>query len=519
MDNDRTFVHRGIRASLPAPLRWVPALLLLVALLTTALVACGGDGGGSSEQPSREEAATGTPEPTPTLERRGGAELTVEEYAEAMEEIAAAREEEIEGVAAGIMSGSLFSGETVGRLSALETNESWSQEDVEFATGFARTMLEATTGLYDTLLGISTDSIDEMSGLVPPEHLSGLHGDLIATYREILQLTQDFVETVGGADTGIENREELADFMEVVNSLESGPSNPDLMERVEGVCLALTRQLESELERDVNFCAIGEQGASSSEPDTAPAPTAAAAAPVPTAAAAAPAPTPGSTSAETDREALIALYNATDGPNWTNNDNWLSDRPLGEWYGVEIENGRVVFLDLMDNGLRGHMPAEVGQLSYLFVLWLSINDLSGVIPAELGQLSYLSTLAIDSNDLSGEIPIELGQLSNLFVLYLGGNDLSGEIPAELGQLSYLEVLELAGNDLSGEIPAELGQLSNLKELYLWANALSGQIPAELGQLSNLEVLELSDNALSGCVPDALGDVEENDLGELGLPTC
>ncbi|MYC35119.1 MAG: fibronectin type III domain-containing protein [Chloroflexi bacterium] len=39
-------------------------------------------------------------------------------------------------------------------------------------------------------------------------------------------------------------------------------------------------------------------------------------------------------SVETDREALIALYNATDGSNWIINTNWLSDLPLNEWYGV-----------------------------------------------------------------------------------------------------------------------------------------------------------------------------------------
>ena len=31
---------------------------------------------------------------------------------------------------------------------------------------------------------------------------------------------------------------------------------------------------------------------------------------------------------ETDRETLVAFYHATDGPDWVNNDNWLSDRPL-----------------------------------------------------------------------------------------------------------------------------------------------------------------------------------------------
>ena len=39
---------------------------------------------------------------------------------------------------------------------------------------------------------------------------------------------------------------------------------------------------------------------------------------------------PTETSAETDREALIALYNAADGENWDDNDNWLSDESLDE---------------------------------------------------------------------------------------------------------------------------------------------------------------------------------------------
>ncbi len=46
-----------------------------------------------------------------------------------------------------------------------------------------------------------------------------------------------------------------------------------------------------------------------------------------------------------DRTALVALYNATDGPNWVDNTNWLTDAPLGEWYGVDTDRqGRVAKL-------------------------------------------------------------------------------------------------------------------------------------------------------------------------------
>ena len=226
----------------------------------------------------------------------------------------------------------------------------------------------------------------------------------------------------------------------------------------------------------------------------------------------------GPTSAETDREALVALYNATDGGNWSNSDNWLSDAPLGEWEGVTTDgDGRVIRLYLSRNNLSGEIPPELGSLSNLEQLDLSYNELSGEIPAELGSLSKLEALELGVNDLSGEIPAELGSLSNLDFLYLTFNELSGEIPAELGSLSNLERLFLRDNELSGEIPAELGSLSNLFDLYLSGNELSGEIPAELGSLSSLLILDLSGNALSGCVPSSLEDQVGSDLR--GLPYC
>ena len=47
----------------------------------------------------------------------------------------------------------------------------------------------------------------------------------------------------------------------------------------------------------------------------------------------------GPTPPGSDRDALVALYNATNGPTWANNTNWLSDEPLGEWYGVTTDGG------------------------------------------------------------------------------------------------------------------------------------------------------------------------------------
>ena len=151
--------------------------------------------------------------------------------------------------------------------------------------------------------------------------------------------------------------------------------------------------------------------------------------PGPTAATAPPA---ASGSAETDREALVAIYNATDGENWNRSDNWLSHAPLDEWEGVTTDgDGRVTKLEVNGNDLSGEIPPEFGSLSNLKTLYLDSNDLSGEIPPELGSLSNLRQLALYNNDLSGEIPPELGSLSNLRGLWVHENDLSGCVPGSL----------------------------------------------------------------------------------------
>ena len=199
-----------------------------------------------------------------------------------------------------------------------------------------------------------------------------------------------------------------------------------------------------------------------------------------------------------DRAALVALYNATGGANWTINTNWLTNAALSEWHRVETdEDGRVTALRLVANGLTGEIPPELGDLANLQVLSLSTNTLSGEIPPELGDLANLQILSLSANGFTGEIPVELGDLANLERLDLLNNGLSGEIPAELGNLANLEWLYLHSNELSGEIPAELGDLANLQYLYLSENELTGEIPVELGNLTNLQLLYLDSNKLSG----------------------
>ena len=216
-----------------------------------------------------------------------------------------------------------------------------------------------------------------------------------------------------------------------------------------------------------------------------------------------------------EKAALVALYNATDGANWTNKTNWLTNVPVGQWHGVITDaKGRVTDLDLSHNGLTGEIPAELGILPKLQWLNLSWNELTAEIPDELGSLTKLTYLDLPHNGLTGETPAELGDLTKLQWLNLSWNELTGEVPDELGSLTNLKDLFLWGNELTGEIPAELGNLTKLQWLNLSENELTGEIPAELASLVKLQKLSLSANELTGEIPDELGSLTR--LTDLGL---
>ena len=208
-----------------------------------------------------------------------------------------------------------------------------------------------------------------------------------------------------------------------------------------------------------------------------------------------------------DRATLVALFDVTGGDEWTNNTNWLSDKPLRDWQGVTTNTqGRVTVLALHENQLSGRISPALGNLRYLTVLTLHENRLSEGIPEQLGNLTNLQLLALSSNDLSGLIPSALGKLRNLTVLALHENRLSGRIPPALGNLRYLTRLSLYDNYLSGPIPEALGNLTNLQLLALSRNQLTGPIPEALGNLTNLTTLNLHENQLTGPIPKELGNL-------------
>lgn len=176
-----------------------------------------------------------------------------------------------------------------------------------------------------------------------------------------------------------------------------------------------------------------------------------------------------------ERNALIALYEATDGADWIDDTNWRNpgDNAFNvvgtecSWAGVTCSAGKnVTEIDLIGYQLVGTLPPELGNLPSLRGLWLNGCRLSGRIPPELGKLSRLEHLVLIGNQLSGSIPPELSELSRLLGLGLHHNQLSGNTPEELGNLSSLQSLNLSGNQLSGNLPPNLRNLPNFRDSIL-----------------------------------------------------
>lgn len=235
----------------------------------------------------------------------------------------------------------------------------------------------------------------------------------------------------------------------------------------------------------------------------------------------------------TEREILEAFYEATNGQDWTNSHNWLTDAPLGEWHGVSTDaDGHVTRLNLRRNFLNGRIPREIGGMVHLEYLNLESNhflespippelfdlpelrelrlgssSLSGPLPAAIGTLAKLEHLDWGWSGLTGPMPPEIAGLTELTRLHLGGNAMIGAVPPELGNLSNLQTLILESNLLTGPVPSDLTRLSRLSFLSLGHNNLSGEIPVEIGNLTDLQWLDLGRNDLSGSIPPVLGELE------------
>jgi len=254
-----------------------------------------------------------------------------------------------------------------------------------------------------------------------------------------------------------------------------------------------------------------------------------------------------------EKISLAAIYNKTNGQNWTNNDGWMNetvDHCL--WYGISCDDeGFVTSIDLRDNNLFGQFPVYTSKIDF----WGSPNLNNDWQHSKYGlaKLYKLKTLDLAENNLTGSI--EYGPLYNLNAIThfdVSGNQLSGEVEtlvapslthtgfsnnnftsmrrfqkykvSPLQTLLYCDVsnnaiqehatdllenippnieqLAASNNQIYGSLPESLNNLQTLRQFNMTSNALSGELPVFADSTLSLQELDISfqTNGFTGSIP-------------------
>lgn len=170
----------------------------------------------------------------------------------------------------------------------------------------------------------------------------------------------------------------------------------------------------------------------------------------------------------TDQSALLAFKShITYDPNNILASNWSTNTSICNWIGVSYRHRgqhRVTSLDLSNMGLRGTVPPQIGNLSFLAYFNISKNDFNGHLPAKLAQLHRLKVFHLAMMPLSMSVffsfflPLKFLLLdfsTNEMVVDLFVNDFSGEIPLAIFNVSSIRQINFGNNSFSGSLPNEL----------------------------------------------------------------
>jgi hypothetical protein len=264
------------------------------------------------------------------------------------------------------------------------------------------------------------------------------------------------------------------------------------------------------------------------------------------------------TNAELGSEELVslkAIYEKTNGQNWTNNAGWMNET-VGhcQWHGISCDiDGFVTGIDLRDNILVGQFPEYtrnkfddypilenfwrfskygLANLYKIKILHLSNNKLTGAIEYRpLYNLHSLTHFDVSRNQLSGELEAvaapslihadfsnnnftsmrrfqqyKVSPLQSLRYCDMSNNTIQEDAADLLENIPpNIEQFIASNNSIYGSLPASLNYLPKLRQFNMASNALTGELPAFTESFATLQKLDVSNqvNGFTGSIP---GDV-------------
>ena len=210
------------------------------------------------------------------------------------------------------------------------------------------------------------------------------------------------------------------------------------------------------------------------------------------------------------REALIKLYKSTNGDNWIRNDNWCSEKPITEWYGVKIhpEDDERIIITLFDNNLTGKIEQKFPE-KWKFVIQVGGNKLDCI---NLSGCRTLMSLNCSNNPLTS---LDISTCTALVQLYC--------------TKTLLTSLDVSGYTALKDLQCEDCQLTSLNvsgcTALEWLDCCNNQLTSldasGCTALENLQCLNnpLASLNLSGCTPLYHIEYEGCPLISLNLSGC
>jgi len=254
-----------------------------------------------------------------------------------------------------------------------------------------------------------------------------------------------------------------------------------------------------------------------------------------------------------ERQALVDFYNALNGKEWVNNENWLSEGdpciPSAQWFGLYGRDflpcvGSPEVIRFEDNNLQGSLPDIFDSFLNISAIFLQDEgEVRGTIPDSLFLPPALQTVELSRLSIEGSIPDSLGEATNLEELVIVGRSkvvigptLTGPIPHSIGNCTKLFRLQLQYMFLDPVFPDSMAALTqmttfavsdsvtstlgfaelpnwicgwtNLSYLDLAQTFRNGSLPNCLSRLTSLTTLYLNGNELSGTLPSDIGNLTD-----------
>ena len=172
-------------------------------------------------------------------------------------------------------------------------------------------------------------------------------------------------------------------------------------------------------------------------------------------------------------------------------------------------------LHLSSNGVSGHIPESLGQLTKLTDFDFNQNHLSGTVPRSMCNLVALVDLGLVQNSLSGTLPDCWEKLVHVMNFYIDSSPLVyGTVPTSIRYMVSLQNLYLHSNSMSGTIPDIFRNLAQLQILDVYGNLFSGSIPPSVSHLVDLQKIIVNNNQLTGTMNEVFNTTLQKSLNTI-----